>query len=242
MKNTKQINLMRSIIREAVESGFMAATPARTPSKKMADKAALPAFELEKLKQQKTSADIFAYINGTSLKNSLVGEGSSRVVYKYSEQYALKVAKDEGAGAAQNQAEAQACSIAETKELFTKVAEIGPGHMWLLVEFAAAINEQIFEKLSGMNWNTFINALAAAIPGAVKQVRPENQAALQSLANNKLFKQLVMTVNTCQYKPGDLAKLDSWGITPNGRLVIVDSGFTEAVSMAHYKQAAATKK
>jgi cell division protease FtsH len=42
-------------------------------------------------------------------------------------------------------------------------------------------------------------------------------------------------LNECKYEPGDIAKLDSWGII-GGKPVILDSGFTEAVNQAYYKE------
>lgn len=233
--------LVEKLIYEAVEDGYMAATPARRPAAKAIDAAKLQPFQIESIKNLKTPEEVINYINATQLKNALVGEGSSRLVYKYSEQYALKVAKNSGSGVAQNQAEQNACTTEQTKHLFTKVAEVGPGSIWLLVEFAAAINEQIFEKKTGISFQDFGNALVVAIPGSAT-VKQANKDSFNKIANNQFFKNIVITIRSCRYEPGDLAKMDSWGITPDGRLVIVDSGFTEAVNMAFYKNLPATKK
>ena len=229
-----------AIIDEAVEAGFVAATPARTPSAKSAAVQNLAPFDIGQIRKLTDVNQIISYIETTQLKNSLVGEGSSRIVYKYSDQYALKVAKS-AAGVAQNKAEQAACSTEETKNLFTKVAEVGPGASWLLVEFAAAINDAIFRQKTGIEFSDFVGALAA-LPGATRTVKPENKALLQKVGNNQFFKNLVVVINACHYKHGDLAKMDSWGITPDNRLVILDSGFTEAVSMAYYRSAPVTAK
>lgn len=233
-----------AFILEAVESGFQDVT-VRQPRAAFqnASQQQVRPFDFQTLKTIQNIEQLFGYINSTSLKQSFVGEGSSRVVYKISDTQALKVAKNES-GVAQNEEEIKACSVEETKNMFTKVYEVGPKSIWVIVEFAAPVDPGTFQKLSGIDFKVFGKALAAAFPQKLKNstATPEQTSALASVSNNKFFRSIVFTIKSCSYEPGDIAKLDSWGVTQDQRLVIVDSGFTEAVNKAFWQNAAAQTK
>lgn len=161
-----------------------------------------------------------------------IGLGSSRVVFQFSDKLALKMAKND-AGVGQNKAEATVCTIDPNLGLFAKVEQVGQGYEWLLSEFALPMDEGQFQQLTHVSWKTFTSALLAAFPDKASKVLDQNKQDLQSLGQSSWFKRLLNVVKACKYEPGDIAKLDSWGIV-NGRPVIIDSGFTEAVHQAFY--------
>lgn len=197
-------------------------------------------FNIEQLKNIQTLDQVQAYVNST-LGNALIGKGQGRSVYKLGGGKVIKVAIDQG-GQGQNQAEATVCSSSAAGDLFLKPTELGPNHMWIITPEAAGMTEEAFERMTGLNWGLFRSALAGAFPqkldastGADKLER--NKQNYINASNNPFFSRIVRVVQDCKYEPGDIAKLDSWGIV-GGKPVIIDSGFTEAVNQAYYKKSA----
>lgn len=238
--------LLETYIRSMVESLLMeddptmAQTPVARPRRaQQGQEPAKQQFNMEQFKTIKGLDQKLRYLQST-LKQ--VGEGSSRTVFQLDKDFVIKLAKNP-AGTGQNRAESTVCTIDKGLELFAKVAEIGEGYEWLKSEYAVPMTEESFQQSTGVPWKTFTSAMFAAFPEKVKggQATPQSQQALQSLANNQWFKRVLNVMKGCKYEPGDMTKLDSWG-TVNGRAVVVDSGFTEAVQQAFYPTQQATKK
>lgn len=191
-------------------------------------------FSIEQLRKIQNLQQVLIYVN-TTLGAAKLGEGQGRVVYKLGGNKVLKVAKDSG-GQGQNQAEATVC--AATKDafgLFPVVSEINPSHLWLVTEEASAMTEELFHKLTGLPWQTFTSGLMGAFSEKLKGTASEiNKQNFINSSQNPFFAKLVRVIKGCKYEPGDIAKLDSWGVI-NGKPVIVDSGFTEAVNQAYYQ-------
>jgi hypothetical protein len=228
--------LLETYIERMVESMLMeedpsmAATPAARPRSRGQASVRQP-FNMDQFKAEQGLDQKMRYLQST-LKQ--IGEGSSRTVFQLDNEFVIKMAKNP-AGVGQNKAEATVCTIDKGLELFAKVAEPGQGYEWLKSEFAAPISEEQFQQFTSIPWKTFTLAMFAAFPEKIKsgQASSQSQQALQSLANNQWFKRVLNVMKGCKYEPGDMTKLDSWG-TVNGRAVVVDSGFTEAVQQAFY--------
>ena len=145
----------------------------------------------------------------------------------------LKVAKNDG-GIGQNQAEATVCaSSADVVSLFPKTFEQSPAGFWILVEEAQPMTEDAFRSLTELPWKTFWSALKGAFAGKASNVTPQDQQNYAQASTNQFFARVVKAIRDCKYEPGDIAKLDSWGIV-GGKAVIIDSGFTEAVNKTYY--------
>jgi hypothetical protein len=165
----------------------------------------------------------------------LLGEGQGRLVYRIGSGKVLKVAKNDG-GIGQNQAEASVCaSSADVVSLFPKVFEQSESWFWILVEEAQPMTEQAFQSLTGISWRMFWSALKGAFSGKASNVTQQDQQNYAQASANQFFARVVKAIRDCRYEPGDIAKLDSWGIV-NGKAVIIDSGFTEAVNKAYYNR------
>lgn len=199
-------------------------------------------FDFNHLKSLKDIPQILGYLQTTNIwGKQLVGQG--RLVWKLGNGTALKVAQNQG-GIGQNQAEVSVCKGDRYKILFPMVFDHDQNFNWILVEEASPINSEIWQQLTkGLNWEVFRSALRGAFPNKLKQstghqitnfnFQNDKENFIQA-ANNQFFASLIRIIKECGYEPGDLAKLDSWGII-KGRLVIIDSGFTEAVNQTHYK-------
>lgn len=190
-------------------------------------------FNMDELKKITSLEQILGYVLATLPK---IGEGQGRVVYKLgSGGTVLKVAKNVG-GMGQNQAEAAVCAgTTNAVDLFPKVLETHPKFMWLVTEQATPMTPDVFAKLTGLSWTKFQSGLKGAFQGKATNVSQIDKQNFIDSSNNPFFSKIVQIIKECKYEPGDIAKLDSWGVI-RGKPVILDSGFTEAVNQAYYKK------
>lgn len=237
------MNLLETYIKTALEAylleDFAAATGAATP-RALAGAQNPPEesqeFNLDQLKQLTTLPQVFGYVERT-LGNARIGQGQGRNVYRLPGGRVLKMARNPG-GTGQNQAEATVCKNDATADIFPSIFEVGPEFIWIIAEEAQPMNRVKFGELTGVPWNEFLFAIGGAFPRSIKNPTKgqlaQFQHAFEKHYANKFFRRVVNLVKDCKYEPGDIAKLDSWGIV-RGRPVIIDSGFTEAVHQAHYQ-------
>lgn len=205
--------------------------PVRKPSSS-GSSAPQVAFNFDELRKLGDLNAVLEYVNKT-LERALLGEGQGRLVYRLGNGKVLKVAKNDG-GIGQNQAEATVCaSSADVVSLFPKTFEQSPAGFWILVEEAQPMTEDAFRSLTGLPWKTFWSALKGAFAGKASNVTPQDQQNYAQASTNQFFARVVKAIRDCKYEPGDIAKLDSWGIV-GGKAVIIDSGFTEAVNKTYY--------
>lgn len=190
------------------------------------------AFNFDELRRLGDLNSVLEYVNKT-LGRALLGEGQGRLVYRLGNGKVLKVAKNDG-GIGQNQAEATVCSSsADVVSLFPKTFEQSPAGFWILVEEAQPMTEEAFRTLTGLTWKMFWSALKGAFSNKASNVTPQDQQNYAQASANQFFARVVKAIRDCGYEPGDIAKLDSWGIV-GGKAVIIDSGFTEAVNKTYY--------
>ena len=195
-------------------------------------------FDLNHLKQMTDLVQIKAYTARTLQSCCMVGEGTARSVYRLPGGRVLKVAKNYN-GLGQNEAEATVCKSDQNSDIFPITFEVGSGFAWLIAEEAQKMTRVKFAELTGVPWGEFMFAIVGAFPKAVSDQtegqKRQYQQAFDKHYSNKLFRRVVNLIKECKYEPGDIAKLDSWGVI-NNRAVIIDSGFTEAVNKTHYQR------
>jgi hypothetical protein len=190
-------------------------------------------FKLDQLRKFNNLEQVLWYVTST-LGSDKIGEGQGRSVYRLGGGKVLKVAKNPG-GIGQNEAEAHVCSGAsDVTNLFPKVFEVAPNNFWLVTEEASPMTPDVFEKLTGLPWRTFQSGLKGAFESKALNVSQFDKQNFIQASRNPFFSRIVRIIKECKYEPGDIAKLDSWGVI-GGRPVILDSGFTEAVNQAYYK-------
>lgn len=238
------MNLLESYIRATLDAylneEFADATGAATPSSIAKSQPVQPVFkefDLEYLKQMDELTQVIVYVEKT-LGQRKIGQGQGRSVYRLDDGRVLKVAKNSG-GIGQNEAEVTVCKTPATADIFPGIFESDPKFTWIVAEEAQPMTRIKFEGLTGVSWSEFISALGGAFTKALGNASSGELRHYQQMFDkhfgNKFFRRVVNLVKDCKYEPGDLAKLDSWGIVKN-RPVIIDSGFTEAVNQAHYQR------
>lgn len=173
------------------------------------------------LKKFKSLDNIHMMLNYAEQFLDPLGEGSSREAFALTSRHVLKVALNEK-GLAQNQAELDVFTNPKTKGVVAQIYQSDDQDRWLIVDLVKPVKqEDEFAQLTGTDWASFRATLKKGLKG--EEVWPDKftQAALNvAKANNLMF--------------GDLGEMDHWGKTSDGRVVLLDYGFTRGVRDAHY--------
>ena len=180
------------------------------------------------LKSLKSPAQINRYMTSSGYKQ--LGCGSSRCVYLISSKWVLKVAQNRK-GYAQNEAELDVVTNPKSKPIFAKIQDAAPDYSWLLSELVRPLKgSQEFEQLTGIDWydaEQVMGGFEADMKRMVKKYRG-------SVKRLEFIKALTALMGLHNLLSGDTASIDHWGKTADGRVVILDYGFTGAVHQQHY--------
>jgi hypothetical protein len=156
-----------------------------------------------------------------------LGSGSARRAYTLTSRKVLKIATSKK-GLGQNQAEFEI--FAKAPNIVAKIYDHDRNFYWIISELVNPFGENTrpIEKMLGLSngdnnvdWETFVNNAAAGSfkmlekYGAGHQMELARQIHVLALENGLLS--------------GDLEKGTSWGVGSDGRLVLLDYGFTEDV-------------
>lgn len=206
-------------------------------------------FDIRKLESIGDLAEIYYYMH--ELRASLLGEGSARFVYKISPRFVLKVANfnSPGKGPAQNRAEVDAFTNPETRRFLNRIYKFDDDYDWILAELVKPIKTfSEFEKIMGIDFETFRSVLYG-IRNYHKSfgIRDENDRDyVVSNLIKKYYKhglepdfveEMIKLIGKMGIMTGDIAKLEHWGKTTDGRGVLYDYGFTKEVMLKHYAPA-----
>jgi hypothetical protein len=200
-----------------------------------------------------TPEDRVNYLLGKGFKKikSTIGAGSSRFTVAIDSKHALKVALND-AGQAQNQQEA--ANIEKIKSnLMPKFYRMGMNAQWILVELARPFsNPQELAGVLGMDLSDCLLVVQYAVD--YNSIKDYAKAVLSKketfpIDDMKLADVKVILVNTLKtpvatelfrlakeydFDLEDLNDIGQWGIASDGRIVILDVGFSESVGKAHY--------
>jgi hypothetical protein len=174
---------------------------------------------LENIEFMKAYADSFL---------EMLGEGSSRVAYALSSNKVLKIALNKK-GIDQNIAELDVFTNPLTKPMISKIQDYDNDYRWLIADSVRIFNnESEFEKETGLAFQSFVEEVKNAL---VKSVPPESELAANT----------VKTIENSELMLGDVARIEHWGKSADGRVVLLDYGFTKEVWKTHYAKKAPPK-
>ena len=160
-----------------------------------------------------------------------LGQGSSRIVFVLTPKKVLKIARNEK-GIAQNAAELEVYTDPATREVAAKIYDTDGDGKWIIADLVRPIvDPKEFTSLTNVPWENFVEDLTATIS---KTARISGAQLRQSAPK---FTQQVVTMaekGKNKLKLADLTVIDHWGKTSNGKVVILDYGFTEDVAEKHY--------
>jgi len=170
------------------------------------------------------------------------GAGSSRDTYMLTSKRIMKLAMNDK-GLAQNEEELRISK--EIPALTTKIFAFGPSDSkvgWLVSELVKELtNEKEFEQLAGISFgamNAVLTSYAGSWSKAVEKAMPilkyNYKEYIDLILNPTGFIKLVKDGLEKKLMPADLTVLEHWGKTTDGRIVLLDYGFTKDVQKKHY--------
>jgi len=188
-------------------------------------------FDLNQFKNMVSADAMIAYAS-TYLER--LGEGSSRLTFIFSGNKVLKIAKD-AAGVAQNEAEIiihtspSSVSISAA-QVTTKIYDMDDNYRWLTAEMVSpmpALDPAKFKEFTGMDWEKFVKIARGP------DVNINDDIGIPS-GVQKMIVTVQSLMNDLGLKPGDLFRIDHWGVNGNGQMLLLDYGFTVDVRDKHY--------
>lgn len=175
-------------------------------------------FNFEQFKELTTLEEMTEYASKFLKK---IGEGSTREAYIFSQKKVIKIAKDDK-GITQNETEAKISKDEGIKNIVAKVFEEDPQHKWITSEIVDPLEnidaENTFENISGISWVTFAGTIYPII--RYKKYDQVDQI------KNQFIKDVTIAIITHNLHISDILRVDHWGKTSDGRLVLLDYGFT----------------
>lgn len=167
---------------------------------------------------------------------------SSRAVFTLSSKKVLKIAKNTK-GLAQNEAERSISEKSSSDSPIARVYESDPRGYWIVSDLVRPLKrgeETEFMSRTGVDWDEFVSDLSSTIKSGaraagskLREDAPEFTRSVYELAD-KPFSGGGNRQNRLNF--GDLARIDHWGVTSGGRVVLLDYGFTEEVYEKEYKK------
>lgn len=160
-----------------------------------------------------------------------LGAGSSRIAYDYSDDFVIKLAKNQK-GLAQNNIETD--GALRNYDIIPLLLDESDNGEWLIVQKAKKISEGDFESLAEVSFKNFCDYLryqeARTRPGKL----PEKTELLKSLDDNEVCQEIVDIMVNFDMPIGDLCRISSYGKTNQGQLKLIDPGLTKDVWNEYY--------
>lgn len=152
-----------------------------------------------------------------------LSSGSSRIVYKTSDNTVIKLAKN-SKGLAQNKVEAK---IKFDSKHINKIIKSDKKFAWIEVPLLEKITEKEFEKISDLNFKEFCDAISHEMSSKKK---PKN---FDKISKNELFKDVVALCKKYDLLYGDIIRISSWG-KKDDIVVLADTGLTTKIYNKFY--------
>ena len=189
--------------------------------------------EFEQIKEPWTRRDY------CDARLQLMGEGSTRKVYVLTSKTALKIAtNDQGRG--QNEAEAKVSSDPEVAPIVARVLRSADDYSWIVEELVKPVGDNTMRF--NHEFDREFGAPEDAEDPLLKQMLLSDEADLEkfyfrgpipekALAFMRAFQNVF---NKHKLEFSDAVKATSWGRTPDGRLVLLDYGYTHESIKKYY--------
>lgn len=165
---------------------------------------------------------------------ALLGEGFGRRVYLLSSRKVLKLARagnlDEGRS--QNRTEAAVAHDPAARRAVPRVYEAGPRHGWLVSELVRPLRRGEFKARTGLELDT-VGWIAGEVEyGAELDALslppvPGHPDYLDRHLRHPLVRAVAAAVRGHGLAAVDLPDERQWGATSDGRVVLLDAGYTE---------------
>jgi len=147
-----------------------------------------------------------------------IDNGSSRIVYLYSDKYVLKVAKN-NKGLEQNKTESIPKILEKYRDIVANVIDFDKNGKWTVQQFAENISEDEFENITGMQFRGFLYYLRHDLNWDGE--------------NAEFYNKINDFINEFELERFDVANGSSWGKI-NGKVVLRDYGLSLATARKLY--------
>lgn len=159
--------------------------------------------------------------------------GSARIIYEYSPEYVLKLAKNPK-GQAQNRTESDGFLQSNYKNIITNIIDADPNDFWILVEKANKVSPSQFKSLTGFGLDELCMYLNNIFESPQRYNTKLNVLNVELFENSELVQELIDMMANFTMPPGDICRKNSWGLVKN-RLVLVDYGLTRDIYDEYYR-------
>jgi len=189
-------------------------------------------FNMEEFKTLRNFAQRFQYCKQ---RLEYISSGSGRYVFGIDEYMVLKLAKNQK-GVAQNQ---QEVDVAAYSSVVGRIYDYDDNFLWIEMERVNKITPNQFKQLTGIDFKTFqenikYHDLMVVHPSRyLRMVKPENH---NELWENEFFMDIADLIGSYDMPSGDLTRINSYGVTRNGQVKLVDAGLNQDVHDTYYKR------
>lgn len=210
-------------------------------------------FDMRVFKTLETSYDMTDYARQHKLQR--LGQGSSRIAFLLNSRFVLKIAHDKQRGPAQNEVEVSVYTNPTTKPVVAKIYDFDPSYRWIVSESVRELRRNSeFEPLTGIDFDLFRRALndidlqseLEYEQEKIQDYSPDTFDYNYHKYEIKKLEEIIKTVNDPfvksvrslvdqnQLEIADIGVINHWGKTANGRVVLLDYGFDQAVANRYY--------
>ncbi|NJO65275.1 MAG: hypothetical protein HC836_46415 [Richelia sp. RM2_1_2] len=195
-------------------------------------------FNIEDFKQIRSFAE---RVNYAKEHLQFLGQGSSRMAFKFHDNKILKLAKN-SKGVAQNATEADIGDQEYYQEVVAQVFEFDRDFNWLISEYAPRMTDAQFKQIEGYDFRTLGIYLTSEKYGRhwEKDVTPEeHDAFIYSPSPNRLATGLENLMSDYDLPVGDLIAKTSYGVSHRDgeqAIILIDYGLDEDVYQNYYKR------
>ena len=218
------MHLLREFVRQIISEKIRSKKPGfkwkASPSQK---------FNLEYFKSLPNESIMLAYAMNYLER---LGEGSSRIAFALTSRKVLKLAMNPK-GIGQNDAEVEVYTDPTSTGTVAKIHDADSSNRWIISDMVRPLSsEKEFEQLTGTSFVDFENDLMDTMSSSARRSGKAQLRKDASEFTKRVYKMAEKGVK--KLKVGDLIELGHWGKTPDGRVVLLDSGFTEEVQEKYY--------
>lgn len=170
-----------------------------------------------------------------------LAQGSSRIVFAIDDEKVLKLAKN-AKGIVQNEGEGMQDMQRDYGDLVAKIFDSHPLDLWIEMEKAVKISVSKFKQITGIAFNDMGVYLSDLLNNNYHRSLDSQKKIFMD--DNEFMQEVTQLVGNYELLPGDIAKIDSWGVVKrDGRelAVLVDFGISKSAFQTHYTEPAIAK-
>jgi hypothetical protein len=164
-----------------------------------------------------------------------LSSGSSRIVYSTGEGTVIKLASNKK-GIDQNGVEA---NIKGDSKFINKPTKHDRNNYWIEAPEAKKISEKMFEELTGIDFETFGEAIDYELRSISGNTNKEKPKGLDKAKKMGMFKELVKIAKDNDLLGGDISRISSFG-ERDGHPVLLDLGLNKTVFSKDYEDSSSS--